>query len=160
MKSLNKLNDSAFVFGVLLVIANKMDTLIERTLRKHGITAKQWFLLAILFERFDAPPTIKELAKEMGSSHQNVKQVALKLEDKGLLRLEKDKRDLRATRLSATEKSHELWAAADGDSAKFLEEIFAGVDDAGMKGARLLLSRVMLNLENMENGAQGNERQV
>ena len=158
MKSLDDLKDSAFVFGSLLVIANKMDTLIERTMNKHGITAKQWFLLAILLDRFDTPPTMKELAKEMGSSHQNVKQVALRLEGKGLLRIEKDKRDLRATRLTATPKSHELWDAADSDSIRFLEGFYAGVGNTDMKNARLFLSRVMLNLESMENQVSDDER--
>ncbi|WP_334074998.1 MULTISPECIES: MarR family winged helix-turn-helix transcriptional regulator [Paenibacillus] len=150
MKNLDNIYDPAFIFGSVLVVANKMDTLLDRALNKHNITSKQWFLLLILFNLFEHPPTIKEVAKEMGSSHQNVKQVALKLEEKGMLKLERDKKDLRATRLVATGKSHDFWKAAENDGIKFMKEFFAGVENDKLESGRLLLAQVMQNLEVME----------
>lgn len=82
MSKLNSMKDQKFVFGSVLVISNRMDALLERELKEYDVTAKQWLLTAVLANSFDKPPTIKEVAGEMGSSHQNVKQLALKLEQK------------------------------------------------------------------------------
>jgi len=73
------LPDKQYIFGALLIISNRLDTLLERELKCFGVTSKQWYLSMIIDTLFDNPPTLKEAAKEMGSSHQNVKQVALKL---------------------------------------------------------------------------------
>lgn len=150
MNKLDESTDFDFIFGALLVIANKMDTLLDRVLSKYNITSKQWFLLLILFNLFEKPPTIKEAAKEMGSSHQNVKQVALKLEEKGMLKLERDKKDLRATRLVVTEKSYDFWKAAENDGIKFMKEFYSGVENDRLKNARLFISQIMRNLKVME----------
>lgn len=150
MKKLDNINDSSFIFGSVLVVANKMDTLLDRVLNKYNITSKQWFLLLILFNLFEYPPTIKEVAKEMGSSHQNVKQVALKLKEKGMLKLEKDKNDLRVTRLIATEKSYGFWKASEMDGIKFMKEFYAGVENNKLESGRILLAQIMQNLEIME----------
>lgn len=150
MKKLDNINDSSFIFGSVLVVANKMDTLLDRVLNKYNITSKQWFLLLILFNLFEYPPTIKEVAKEMGSSHQNVKQVALKLKEKGMLKLEKDKNDLRVTRLIATEKSYDFWKVSEMDGIKFMKEFYAGVENNKLESGRILLAQIMQNLEIME----------
>lgn len=150
MNKLDTVGDQEFVFGALLVVANKMDTLLERTLSKHNVTAKQWFLLLILFNLFEEPPTIKEAAREMGSSHQNVKQVALKLEEKGMLILEKDKKDLRATRLIPSEKSYEFWKATANDGKAFMQAFYKGIENESMNHARRLMEKIMLNLVDME----------
>lgn len=149
MDRLNQVNDAEFVFGALLVVANRMDTLLERTLSKHGITSKQWFLLLVIFNLFDYPPTIKEVAKEMGSSHQNVKQVALKLEEKRMLILEKDKRDLRVTRLVTTESSHTLWKKIEPDGRAFMNAFYNGIEIDSLNNARKVISKIMLNLSSM-----------
>lgn len=127
-----------------------MDTLLDRILSRHNVTSKQWFLLLIIFNLFEHPPTIKEVAKVMSSSHQNVKQVALKLEEKGMLRLEKDKKDLRVTRLAVTEKSYEFWKAVENDGIKFMNEFYTGIKNDKLKSGRLLLAQIMQNLESME----------
>lgn len=150
MKKLDNINDSAFIFGSVLVVANKMDTLLDRVLNKYNITSKQWFLLLILFNLFEYPPTIKEVAKEMGSSHQNVKQVALKLEEKGMLKLEKDQKDKRVTRLIATEESYDFWKVSEIDGIKFMKEFYAGVENDKLESGRILLAQIMQNLEIME----------
>jgi len=108
VSKIQSLKDQKFVFGSVQIVANKMNTLLERELKEFDITSKQWFLTVVIENSFDKPPTIKEAAKAMGSSHQNVKQVALKLEQKGLVCLEKDKKDARVTRIRLTEQSYKF----------------------------------------------------
>ena len=84
--NLNKLDlipDQKYIFGGIQIAANQMDTLMERELKEHNLTTKQWLLCVVIQNSFDHAPTIKELAAGMGSSHQNVKQVALRLQEKG-----------------------------------------------------------------------------
>lgn len=150
MKSFAEIPDADFIFGILPIVANKTDTLLERALYRHNITSRQWLLMLVLFNMFDSPPTLKELAKEMGSSHQNVKQMALKLEEKGMLTLEKDEADLRATRVSPTEKSFKFWRGLEEDALAFMRAYFDGIDDNSLKCARESLSKIMQNLTSME----------
>lgn len=150
MIDFSDVGDGEAIFAALLLVANKMDTLLERTLSKFNITSKQWFLLLVLLNAFDKPPTIKELAKEMGSSHQNVKQVALKLQDKGMLLIEKDKKDLRASRLVPTEKSYKFWQDSSEVGQNFMKSFYNGIEKNRLKEARLFISKIMFNLNDME----------
>lgn len=152
MQKRNPISDAHFIFGTILQMANKMDTLLDRALHKHNLTAKQWFLLAALYYFFESPPTVKELAKEMGSSHQNVKQIALKLERKGMLKLEKDKKDLRAVRIIPTEKFDD-WTKdteAENDRNQFMADFYHDIGKEELKAARFFLSQITRNLEALE----------
>ena len=104
-KKTGSIPDEEMIFGLLLIISNKMNTLLDREFKEFDVTAKQWFLSETINSLFNSPPTLKEAANAMGSSHQNIKQVAVKLQEKGLLLLEKDKKDARVTRLKTTEQS-------------------------------------------------------
>jgi DNA-binding MarR family transcriptional regulator len=144
------MQDQKFVFGSVLIVANMIDTLLERELKEFDVTAKQWFLTVVIDNSFfDKAPTIKEVAKEMGSSHQNVKQVALKLEQKGLLVLEKDKKDARVTRLRLTEQSYKFSQVIQSKAAAFTQALFNGIENEDMSKARAVLQKMLSNLTRM-----------
>lgn len=152
MDQTTQMPDKQYIFGSLLIIANRMDTLLERELRQFGVTSKQWFLSVIIDSLFTEPPTMKEVAREMGSSHQNVKQVALKLQEKNLLTLVKDKKDRRVTRIRMTDESHEFWAKTQPKGELFTEALFEGVKKEDLQIARKVMQKIMDNLELMEKG--------
>ena len=150
--------DDAMIFGLLLIISNRMDTLLERELREFDVTAKQWFLSETVNSLFDLPPTLKEVANAMASSHQNVKQVAMKLQQKGLLTLVRDKKDARVTRLRMTEQSKDFWKQTDLKGTAFRERMFKGMDPEEIARTRQLLERMLLNLAEMENAVIDSDR--
>ena len=150
--------DEPMIFALLLILSNKMDTLLERELREFDVTTKQWFLSETIHSLFDSPPTMKEVAKEMGSSHQNVKQVALKLQQKGLLRLEKDKSDARVTRLRLTEQSHDFWGKTDEKGTAFRNHMFKEMTSKDIATTRALLEKMLVNLAEIENA--NNEEEI
>lgn len=150
MSKIESLKDRKFVFGSVQIVANKMDTLLERELKDYDITFKQWFLTIVVENTFDSPPTIKEAAKAMGTSHQNVKQIALKLEKKGLIALEKDKKDGRVTRIRLTDLNDQLSEKIQEKAAIFTDTLFSGISAAEMAKARTVLYRMMSNLAKME----------
>ena len=151
MSELDSMKDQKFVFGSVLIVANRMDTLLDRELKEYDVTAKQWFLTVFVDNSFDKPPTIKEVAREMGSSHQNVKQVALKLEQKGLLVLEKDKKDARVTRLKLTDQSYKFSQITQSKAATFTQALFKGIEKDDMSKARAVLQKMLSNLTEMGN---------
>ena len=150
MSKYDSIKDRKFVFGSVLIVANRIDTLLDRELKEYNLTAKQWFLTVVIDNSFDNIPTVKEVAREMGSSHQNVKQVALKLEQKGLLVLEKDRKDARVTRLKLTDESHKFSQEIQSKSTVFTQALFKGIEEDDISRARAVLQRMMSNLIEMD----------
>ncbi len=146
----NDIPDDAMIFGLLLIISNTMNTLLEREFKEFDVTTKQWFLSETIRSLFDVPPTLKEVAKVMGSSYQNVKQVAMKLQQKGLLVLEKDKTDARVTRLRMTEQSDAFWKQVNQKGLVFRKNMFMEMEADAISGTRKLLEKMVSNLDEIE----------
>ncbi|WP_432704107.1 hypothetical protein ACRERI_04495 [Methanothermobacter thermautotrophicus] len=73
------------------------------------------------------------MADAMSSTHQNVKQLAVRLEDKGLLRIKQDPENRRMLRLEPTGRFHEFWAGRDERDAATLKSLFDSLDDEEVK---------------------------
>jgi DNA-binding MarR family transcriptional regulator len=157
MSKLEIMSDRKYLFGSIFIVSNRIDTLLQREFNRFDITTKQWFLSVIIDNLFDNPPTMKEVATEMGSSHQNVKQVALKLEQKGLLVLEKDKKDARTTRLKLTENSYDFWKMIKEEGAVFTETLFKDIDKDELAIARRVIQKMLLTINDMDNKGEGVE---
>ena len=155
MSKVEKMSDRQYLFGTIFIVANRVDTMLEREFKRFGITTKQWFLSAIIENLFDKPPTMKEVAKEMGSSHQNIKQVALKLEQKGLLILQKDKKDARVTRLKLSEDSYDFWTKIRGEGTSFTQTLFKDIKKDELEVTRRVMQKLQLNINEMDNKNEG-----
>ncbi len=150
MKKTDGMENTQFIFGAVMVVGNRMDTLLERELSKFNITSKQWFLSVSVASLFEYPPTMKEAAREMGTSYQNVKQLALKLQDKKLLQLKKDVKDARITRLHLTKESEAFWLKTSSEGMKFTQDLFAGITAEELALTRNTLAKMMDNMSEME----------
>jgi len=150
MSKIEMMGDQQYLFGAVFIVANRIDTLLQREFNRFDITTKQWFLSATIDNLFDKPPTMNEVAREMGSSHQNVKQVALKLVEKGLLILEKDKVDARVTRLKLTENSYDFWETIRGEGTSFTQTLFRDIEQDELVVARRVMQKLQLNINEMD----------
>ena len=130
--------------------ANRLDTIMERNFAEFGVTTKQWFLSIVVDRLFEDPPTMKQAAYAMGSSHQNIKQLALKLSKKGLLRLDKDEQDARLTRLSLTPEGQQLWHTVRLQRDPFQERLFEGISAEELKTVRGVMERLLHNIDEMD----------
>jgi DNA-binding MarR family transcriptional regulator len=119
-----------YIFGSVFLLRNKLQIIIDHGLADANVTTKQWFLMAVMEEFFDAPPALGELAEAMGSSHQNVKQIALKLQKKGFLDMEKDQQDRRVIRLKLTDKCHLFWQYRQEEIENFFVELFSNFNQS------------------------------
>jgi len=150
LDNINSMPDQKYIFGGVQVVANQMDTLLERELKEHNLTTKQWLLTIVVQNIFDHDPTIKEVAKGMGSSHQNVKQVALKLEQKGFVVMEKDPNDARITRIKLTDAIDSFGKESQKKSEIFTEKLFDGITAEELAMTRSALEKLLINLEKMD----------
>lgn len=144
------MDSKQFSFGALLITAIKLDTQLDKSLKKFDLTSKQWFLMVILDTMFESAPTLNELSQEMGSSYQNVKQVALKLKEKNMIEISKDPKDARALRIKSTPESKLIWDKLIPTSIKFMDSFFKNIEENDLDTLKKVLFQLMFNLNDME----------
>ena len=134
-----------FIFAAIHMLANRFQTLGDRI--DPTISSKQWFVLAVVSKFEDTPPNIGDVASVLGTSRQNIKKMALILEKRGFLRLEKDAHDQRNIRLFLTEECYSYFKGREQQENAYLESIFANMDDAALTTLRGTLNTLIQNVD-------------
>lgn len=116
---------SLFLLGVLSAFDNRYQAKADSFF--VDISWKQFFAI-ICINLCKEPPTLKELADIMGSSHQNVKQILMKLEKKGYVQILPDQTDKRKQRIVLTEKTRAFCEEHEEGSQRIVGKIFEGID--------------------------------
>ncbi|ENK1243508.1 MarR family transcriptional regulator [Clostridium sporogenes] len=137
------------IFGMLFLLSNKLETLGNNFLGE--LTTKQWFFMLILMNFFKEPPTLSELAGEMGTSHQNTKQIAIKLEEKGFLVVKKDTKDKRVLRLTPTSKIEKYAKLREDKDHYFIEKFFNILTKEEVKNIYESFTKLLNNIKVIEN---------
>lgn len=132
-----------FLFGELNVFMNRLQTAGDEFFSE--ISWKQWFVLDEI-RLFASPPTVGEIAEAIGSSHQNVKKVLLKLESVGFVELYTDKMDKRKLRARATGKVSELNSKYQRNSFAYMESICQGISEEDIAVTKKTISVMDRNL--------------
>ena len=132
-------------FALLIDLGTKLQVLVDRHLAPSGFTTRQWFLCIVL-EQAGRCLGLQEAALRMGTSRQNAKQLALKLERKGYLRIERDPEDARALRLSLTEACRSFWARRKNRDREILETLFRGLPASDLDTLHRALKRLDLDV--------------
>lgn len=136
-----------FLLGLISAFENRYQAKADNFFEE--ISWKQFFAI-ICINLCNESPTIKELAEIMGSSHQNVKQILNKLEDKGYVRIDFDKEDKRKQRVLLTEKTRAFCAEHDEGSKKIVGKIFEGIDEKDIQTVIRTFFQMEKNLEEVE----------
>ncbi len=122
----------AFLLGLLSAFDNRYQAAADAYFKE--ITWKQFFAI-ICINLCKEAPTINELSDVMGSSHQNVKQILLKLEKKGFISMVSDEKDKRKQRIIVTDFAREFLENNDNNgqqSQYVIGRIFEGVDEKSL----------------------------
>ena len=135
------------IFALFFLLSNRLETIGNSFLGE--ITSKQWFMMAAVTTCFSVPPSIGEVAACVGLSHQNVKKIAARLEEKGFLKLEKDSSDRRVLRLKVTEKAFQYEQKSQAKNERFLKDLFSGFNTSEQKDLLTALHKLMQQLEFM-----------
>jgi len=116
----------AFLLGLLSAFDNRFQASADNFMKE--ITWKQFFAI-ICIKLCKEAPTLNDLADVMGSSHQNVKQILLKLERKDFVSMTPDQKDRRKQRIVLTDRCREFCEKNDAPSQSIIGRIFEGIDE-------------------------------
>lgn len=117
---------SYFLLGLLSAFENRFQAVADGMMKE--ISWKQFFAIICINLCKDSP-TVKELAEIMGSSHQNVKQILLKLEKKGFVSIIVDEKDKRKQRIYLTDYCRQFCSENDEMTINIMKKMFAGVSE-------------------------------
>lgn len=137
---------SYFLIGLLSAFENRFQAVADSEMEE--ISWKQFFAV-VCIDLCKEKPTVKELAEIMGSSHQNVKQILLKLEKKGFVNITVDEKDKRKQRIELTDYCREFCARNDEMTAKVMGKMFEGVSDEQLQITIQTIIQIEENLKNL-----------
>ena len=136
------------LFGLFFAFHNRLQAAGDSFYEE--ITCKQFFLLACMNLYPEEAPTANELAKTMGCSRQNVKEILNSLEKKQFVRLETDENDKRKKRVYLTEQARLVGAKYQQKEIEFLRHLYEGISDEEVDSAYSIISKIEDNLKKME----------
>ncbi len=138
-----------FLLGLLSAFDNRYQAAADAFFKE--ITWKQFFAI-ICINLCKEAPTINELADVMGSSHQNVKQILLRLEKKGFIATVPDKKDKRKQRIVVTDAARAFMDKNDNNGEKssmIIGRIFAGIDGQSLMTTIQTIMKMERNLSEL-----------
>ena len=139
------IESSYFLLGLLSAFDNRFQTVADKAMKQ--ITWKQFFAI-ICINLCKEQPTINELAEIMGSSHQNAKQILLKLEKKGFVNLYVDLKDKRKQRIALTEYCKEFCKKNDKMSSQIMKKMFDGIPEEQLQTTIQTTIQTIIQIEN------------
>ncbi len=138
------------IFGNLFYLTNKLQTMVDQEFEPYGFTAKQWFLMVVITRFFDSPPKLSDLTEYMGSSYQNIKQLAVKLENNGFVEIQKDPSDKRVLRIALTEKCTTFWTEHQNEDLKFMNALFDSYSSEELQNFYAYIEKLSASVKRME----------
>lgn len=138
---------SYFLLGLLSAFENRFQAVADNAMKE--ISWKQFFAV-ICINLCKEKPTVKELAEIMGSSHQNVKQILLKLEKKGFVHITVDEKDKRKQRIELTDYCREFCAKNDEMTTMAIGKMFEGVSPEQIQVTIQTIMQIEDNLRQFE----------
>ena len=149
MLDFQEIESPFFLLGLISAFENRYQAKADNFFEE--ISWKQFFAI-ICINLCKERPTIKELAEIMGSSHQNVKQILNKLEDKVYVKTVLDEQDKRKQRIILTDKTIEFCEKHDEGSKMVVKKIFEGIDEKDIGIVIKTLLQMEKNLEDVPTG--------
>ena len=138
-----------FLLGLLSAFDNRYQAAADAFFKE--ITWKQFFAI-ICINLCKEAPTINELSDVMGSSHQNVKQILLRLEKKGFISTFEDEKDKRKQRIDVTDAARDFLENNDNNgkqSQYIIGRIFEGVDNKSLMTTIQTIMKMERNLSEL-----------
>ncbi len=136
-----------YLLGLLSAFENRFQAMADNLMKE--ISWKQFFAV-ICINMCKEPPTLKELSDVLGSSHQNVKQILLKLEKKGFIEFLQDESDKRKQLIVLTDKCKNFCEKNDDASAFIMAKMFDGISDKDIRTTIKTIINIEKNLRGLE----------
>ena len=136
-----------YLLGLLSAFENRFQAMADQAMRE--ISWKQFFAV-ICIDLCKEPPTLRELSEILGSSHQNVKQILLKLEKKGFIRFQADSRDKRKQRIELTDRCRQFCEKNDELCASIMDRMFSGISQEDLSASIRTIISIEKNMKELE----------
>jgi DNA-binding MarR family transcriptional regulator len=140
-----RLEMEKYILVVLFLVQQRWSYVIGRELAEDNITTKQWLMMIVMVNAFKSPPSMQEVADAMSTTHQNVKQLATRLETRGFLKIQRDPENRRIMRLKVTEDCLDYWEKRDPKDVETINAHFEGLENEEIK----YLFEIMSKLEKL-----------
>lgn len=124
----SRLDRMRFILVMFFLVEQRWGYIINKSLADDNITTKQWLMLILIEKGFTGPPSIQEVAGQLSTTHQNVKQIAVSMEKRGFITMERDAKDKRVIRLKMTDKCRQIFENRPQDVGN-ITSLFEGLSD-------------------------------
>jgi len=138
---------SYFLLGLLSAFDNRFQALADGMMKE--ISWKQFFAV-ICINLCKEKPTVKELAEIIGSSHQNVKQILLKLEKKGFVSISADENDKRKQRIEITDYCRDFCNKNNEMTTNIMTKMFEGISQQQLQATIQTIIQIEDNLKEIQ----------
>lgn len=138
----------AYIFGAIFFLDTRIQNAGDKLFTE--ITTKQWFLLLSIIRSGVKSPTLTEVSRIIGYSRQNVKKLAVHLENAGLVELQKDINDSRVLRITLTEKCFKYLESRKEKEYEFIEKLYDGVTDEEIDMMASIMKKLEKNILKLE----------
>jgi DNA-binding MarR family transcriptional regulator len=137
-----RLEMEKYILVVLFLVQQRWGYIINKEFAEDQITTKQWLLLVILGNAFNHAPSMQEMAEAMSTTHQNVKQLATRLEARGLLNIEREPENRRILRLKVTDEFYQFWEKRTHKDMASVNALFDGLDDDDVRQLFAIMAKM------------------
>ena len=134
---------SYYLLGLLSAFENRFQAMADGMMKE--ISWKQFFAV-ICINMCKEPPTLKELSDILGSSHQNVKQILIKLKNKGFIEFKTDVEDKRKQRIVLTKKCMNFCEKNNDMSIQIMAKMFDGISEKDLQTTIKTITKIEKNL--------------
>jgi DNA-binding MarR family transcriptional regulator len=137
-------DDRVDLFRLLVALGIRMRSRMDRRLAEVGLTTQQAAVVTIV-EAAEDPPSIEDVRRVLGTTHQNTRQIVESLRRKRLLVVEPDPDDRRARRLIVGPALASTFAAREASDREAVRAWTAALDDDEAAVVVRLLARLVLD---------------
>lgn len=138
------------IFSTLFIAGNKLQTFFDNHIPE--VSLKQFMLLSIV-RQANEELTLTQLGNMLGCSRQNIKKLADALMKKGFIIIRQSSQDTRAMCISPTEKVNAFFENEFFQYQEELKYLFEVYTAEEIETLFILLSKLYLGIENLENKA-------
>lgn len=129
-KSIPSNSEQMYYLPLLLgAFANKVETEFDKQMEE--ITWKQYLLIKTLKHYETMPrekdPNLVKLADSLGSSYQNIKEIVIRLENKGFITIVSDDNDKKKQRIVLTERSYKYLEYREEKDRELFKKVTNGI---------------------------------
>ena len=136
-----------YLLGLLSAFENRFQAMADKNMRE--ISWKQFFAI-ICINLCKKPPTLRELSEILGSSHQKVKQILLKLEKKRFIEFRTDENDKRKQRIILTDACKKFCDENNEMSIAIMERMFSDISDEDIRTTIQTIVKIEKNIRGIE----------